>query len=96
MREEQDARIGDWLPSPYDVDARQHRLVSITSEFGLMSVCGHVLVTYRENDPRVPWTSWPKCTEWQAPDPLASSGARDRGNGRELRCHGAPGRSSSE
>ena len=53
---------GDWLPSPFDTTRRQHRLAHLT-QAGFMSACGFVLVTYPKDDPRVPWTTWPKCAE---------------------------------
>lgn len=62
------AHTGDWLPSPYDLTRQQHRLAHATRA-GLMSACGYVLVTYPNNDPRVPWTTWPHCRACQPPQP---------------------------
>lgn len=56
------AEIGNWLPSPcWRV---QHRLSGIAfGEPQLRTPCGAVVVTYRSDDPRVPWPSWPRCPE---------------------------------
>jgi hypothetical protein len=58
--------IGDWLPSC--IQRNQHVLATFGGDAAILFArCGEIVVAHPRDDPRVPWTTWPRCPQCVSP-----------------------------